>query len=292
MATRPGPVPLTAAALGAVLLAALVALSPSQRAQSLGLTRHGQTLTVQDAGAADAVAVVAINPGTAGQVYTISDAGLPHWAAASGGSPWGSTVVDGLAGAGWTAAATPSGTSATWTNSTLVLSVPNGTTGIVRQQSVVTVPSGSTGWDFAVRLQATTGSGTTSALVGVYWNLNSDATQYFGANIRGDGAIYVSWNTGSAGSNPFAATTLSLGGGQSWVRLSRTTAGAWVVWYGEGAAGALPTAWARRYVLDTADGALATPYAVQIIAGGDPGAPSVDWVATVRAVRTTWSGSL
>lgn len=282
----------TVAGVTAAVVAALVAMSGGERAQSLGLTRHGQTLTVQDAGAADAVAVVAINPGTAGQVYTISDAGLPHWAAASGGTSWGATTADPMAGAGWTAAATPSGTSATWTSSTLVLSVPNGTTGTVRQQSVVTVPSGSTGWDFAVRLQTTTGSGATSAAVGVYWILNSGATQYFGANIRGDGAIYVGWDTGSAGSDAYAGTTLSIGGGQSWVRLSRTTAGVWIVWYGEGLAGALPTAWARRYVYDNIAGAVAAPYAVQIIAAGVSDAPSVNWVATVHSIRTTWSGSL
>lgn len=75
---------------GLVSVALLVALGASmtgaQRAQSLGLTQHGQTLTAQDAGAADAVALVAVAPGTPGQVYTISDAGLPHWAAAGGGS--------------------------------------------------------------------------------------------------------------------------------------------------------------------------------------------------------------
>lgn len=77
---------LTAAAIAAVLVAAFALLSGGERAATLGLTRHGQLVTVQDAGAADAVAAVAVSPGTAGQVLTVSDAGLPHWAAASGGS--------------------------------------------------------------------------------------------------------------------------------------------------------------------------------------------------------------
>lgn len=85
MATRYGLTG-TVAAAGAAILAVLIALSPSQRAQSLGLTQHGALITAQDAGAADAVATVAVSPGTAGQVLTVSDAGLPHWAAASGGS--------------------------------------------------------------------------------------------------------------------------------------------------------------------------------------------------------------
>ena len=124
MATRYGLTG-TVAAAGAAILAVLIALSPSERAQSLGLTQHGQTITVQDAGAADAVALVAVAPGTPGQVYTISDAGLPHWAAASGGSPWGATVVDPMTGTGWTAAETPAGASATWSGGTLALSMPS-----------------------------------------------------------------------------------------------------------------------------------------------------------------------
>lgn len=76
----------TAGSLALVLGGAFALLTPGEKAATFGLTRHGQTLTAQDAGAPDAVAVVAVAPGTAGQVYTISDAGLPHWAAATGGS--------------------------------------------------------------------------------------------------------------------------------------------------------------------------------------------------------------
>jgi len=76
----------TVAGVTAAILAALVAMSGGERAQSLGLTQHGALITAQDAGAADAVATVAVSPGTAGQVLTVSDAGLPHWAAAAGGS--------------------------------------------------------------------------------------------------------------------------------------------------------------------------------------------------------------
>ncbi len=82
----------------AVVVAALASMTGSQRAQSLGVTRHGQILTAQDAGAADAVALTTVDPGTAGQVLTVSDAGLPHWAAASSGGaslPDASGVSDG-----------------------------------------------------------------------------------------------------------------------------------------------------------------------------------------------------
>jgi len=211
--------------------------------------------------------------------------------AAIGAAP-GATVVDPMAGTGWTSAATPAGTSATWAASTLVLSVPSGVSGTVRQQHDDEITDSATAWDFTVRLQATTGSGTTTAAVGIYWICNAGATQYFGANIRGDGAIYVGWATPTSGSDAYAATTLSLGGGQSWVRLSRTQAGQQIVWYGEGVGGALPVQWTRRYVLDNAEGASVRPVAVQIVAAGTGGAPSVNWAATVRAIRTTSAGAL
>jgi hypothetical protein len=42
--------PITAAAIAAVLVAAFALLSGGERAATLGLTRHGQLVTVQDAG--------------------------------------------------------------------------------------------------------------------------------------------------------------------------------------------------------------------------------------------------
>jgi hypothetical protein len=85
---------LTATSLAAMLVAAFALLTGGQRAATLGLTQHGALITAQDAGAADAVAAVAVTPGTVGQVLTVSDAGLPHWAAApSGGGGGGATVT-------------------------------------------------------------------------------------------------------------------------------------------------------------------------------------------------------
>ena len=92
MATRYGLTG-TVAATTAAIVAVLVAMSGSERAQSLGLTQHNALITAQDAGAADAVAAVAVSPGTAGQVLTVSDAGLPHWAAAGGGGVHGSGTL-------------------------------------------------------------------------------------------------------------------------------------------------------------------------------------------------------
>jgi hypothetical protein len=111
--TSPGRI-VTGLVSAAAIVAALVSMSGAQRAQSLGLTRHGALITAQDAGAADAVAAVAVAPGTAGQVLTVSDAGLPHWAAAASGGPTVTTYYadNGTAanGAGVDATASVSGT--------------------------------------------------------------------------------------------------------------------------------------------------------------------------------------
>lgn len=291
MATRYGLTG-TVAATTAAIVAVLVAMSGSERAQSLGLTQHGQIITAQDAGAADAVATVAVSPGTAGQVLTISDAGLPHWAAASGGSPWGSTVVDPGDGTGW-GGTVPAGMTATWSGGALAMSVPSGVTGTLREDYPVTLPSGTTSWDIAVRIQATTGSGTTSAAAGVYVVLGAALSRYVGINVRGDGQTDVSYNIGSGGTTTgYAASTLTIGGVQSWLRLSRSTSGVWSAWVGEGSGGALPTLWVRRWSLDNNSSASLSVVSWHLLAEGVAGAPSVDWVATVHAIRTTWSGSL
>lgn len=78
----------TAASVAAVILSALALLSTTQRASVAGLSAHGQLVTAQDAGAADAVALTTVTPGTTGQVLTVGDAGLPVWRAAAGGPGW------------------------------------------------------------------------------------------------------------------------------------------------------------------------------------------------------------
>ena len=92
--TRPGAVPATATAIAALLVAAFALLTGGEKAQVLGLTQHGALVTAQDAGASDAVALVAVSPGTPGQVLTVSDAGLPHWAAGGGVAPTAYTAAD------------------------------------------------------------------------------------------------------------------------------------------------------------------------------------------------------
>ena len=57
-------------------------------------TAHGEFAVRADAGGADVTALVAVSPGTPGQVLTVSDAGLPHWAAGGGVAPTAYTAAD------------------------------------------------------------------------------------------------------------------------------------------------------------------------------------------------------
>lgn len=288
----------TAASATAAVVAVLAAMSGSERAQSLGLTQHGQTLTAQDAGAADAVAVVAINPGTAGQVYTISDAGLPHWAAAAGGTPWGSTISDDPGvGTGWTI--TPaSGVTVSRAGSVLTMSAASGVTGyasVVRDASPLGASSST--WDVAVRLQVTAGVGASPRAM-TYVGFWVNASNHSVSILRSDRhcLFYVS----AAGSFTNVADVAGpssgdLTGGQFWLRNSRISDGTFVAWWGVGVSGALPTTWRRIGVRTDAALAAALPttssIAVNSGAYGE-GAIGSAWTVDVLAIRTTSAGSL
>ena len=93
------------------LVALLATATGTQRAQSMGATRHGQMLVARDAGAADVVGLATVDPPTApGHVLTSDDAGLPVWRASSGGLPSGTGIVTVSGGTG--GVLTASGTSA------------------------------------------------------------------------------------------------------------------------------------------------------------------------------------
>lgn len=141
--TSPGRI-VTGLVSAAVIAAALASATGSQRAQSLGLTQHGALITAQDAGAADAVAAVAVAPGTVGQVLTVSDAGLPHWATPAT-SP-GNTVLyasDCFAEAG-SESASISGTGSTSTFTLTASSTARtyGTSGATAARVVCPIPAG------------------------------------------------------------------------------------------------------------------------------------------------------
>lgn len=291
MATRYGLTG-TVAATTAAIVAVLVAMSGSERAQSLGLTQHGALITAQDAGTADAVATVAVSPGTAGQVLTVSDAGLPHWAAAAaGGSSWGTTTVDPMAGAGWTATV-PAGTSAVWSGGELTMTLPVGNAGVLRVDFPWTAPAGSTAFDFAVRFSATTTANGTAAF-GVYAYLAPAFGRYVGTVVQPNGGVGAAWNV-AGGDDYLSHTTsgLTLSSEQSWLRVSRDSTGVWTFWYGAGSGGELPTQWRRRHLLDSADGAGLPVLSLHFAVYGSGGVPSADFIVTVHEIRYTSAGSL
>ena len=76
-------------------------------------TRHGELAVRVDAGGADVTALAPVEPGTAGQVLTVSDAGLPVWrAAATGGGATFSGTGFAVVAAGDAGTLTASSTSA------------------------------------------------------------------------------------------------------------------------------------------------------------------------------------
>ena len=252
MATRYGLTG-TVAAAGAAILAVLIALSPSQRAQSLGLTQHGALITAQDAGAADAVATVAVSPGAAGQVLTVSDAGLPHWAAAP--SSGGGLTITTYYAANFTAVAGSESASISGTGSTSEITLgatsttrAYGSGGVTAARAILTLPSGARGaW---VELQQTgTGSSTAgnrfvcvavqnvaSGVPTALWGFavsDATATSYAGSLLSGPNTG-GNWST----SNALAAAA------DRWMRVSMDfTDPRLTVLFGTGSAGARPTTW-------------------------------------------------
>jgi hypothetical protein len=288
---------------GIVSVALLVALGASmtgtQRAQSLGLTQHGALITAQDAGAADAVAAVAVTPGTAGQVLTVSDAGLPHWAAASGGTAWGSTTVDPLSGTGWTT--TPeSGVTVTWSAGTaLTLAADAGTTGLAFvTRDATPLGASSTSWEIAVRLDVTAGDGMGAPrgffLMGFY----VDASNYSLSTLRSDRNVGMFTNVAGSTTNVGETTGPSSGdltGGQFWLRHSRTQNGQFIAWWGVGVGGALPTTWRQLYTATNTSLMTALPTTSTIYVGSGAygeGAIASPWTVEVLAIRMTSVGSL
>lgn len=157
--TSPGRI-VTGIVSAAALVVALASMSGTQRAQSLGLTQHGTLITAQDAGAADAVAAVAVTPGTAGQVLTVSDSGLPHWAAApSGGGGGGATVTtlyaaDGTpVNGGGTASVSGTGSTSTFTLTGAGTST-YGSPGVTSPSISFTIPAGASVIEVEVQITA------------------------------------------------------------------------------------------------------------------------------------------
>ncbi len=294
MATRYGLTG-TVAATTAAIVAVLVALSPSERAQSLGLTQHGALITAQDAGAADAVATVAVSPGTAGQVLTVSDAGLPHWAAAQSSGPTvyyaeSFTAVAGsesasISGTGATAtiALSASSTSRTYgsggvTAPRAILTLPAGTREVWVETQVVSVTgSGTSGFRYLTMAVQNVSSGVPTAVWGVTVNDNASA---FAGNLLGGANTGSPIGTASIAADRWVRATLALTETRLAVQVGTGSAGARPSLWGPVTSPALPVATAYNVIPDTA-GQL---YLVVVYQGfGTGGANTITVRVTVRA---------
>jgi len=219
-------------------------------------------------------------------------------AAASGGTPWGSTISDDPGdGTGWTT--TPaSGVTVSRAGSVLTMSAASGVTGyafVVRDASPLGASSST--WDVAVRLQVTAGVGASPRAM-TYVGFWVDASNHSVSILRSDRNCLFYVNAAGAFTNVAEVAGPSSGdltGGQFWLRNTRTTDGTFVAWWGVGVSGALPTTWRRIGVRTDAALAAALPTTASIVvltgAYGE-GAIGSAWTVDVLAIRTTSAGSL
>ena len=249
---------LAAGALGASLYTAVDA-GDARNTLGLAYTQHGALITAQDAGAADAVATVAVTPGTAGQVLTVSDAGLPHWAAASSGG--GLTVTTyhasdfavepgGATAGNATKSGTGPGSTITLTSATPGTSY--GFSGSDAPRAVLEIPADAREIEATMEVTSTTGTGDTwryfglalrnapnggapSSLWGVGYQTAATPSAYPGPLMSG-------LNTGIGAVGVYTGTGIFAAG--RWLRATwRPTETYFAFLTGAGAASARPTVW-------------------------------------------------
>jgi hypothetical protein len=251
--TSPGRI-VTGLVSAAALVVALASMTGTQRAQSLGLTRHGALITAQDAGAADAVAAVVVAPGTAGQVLTVSDAGLPHWAtAASGGTTVYTYYASDFTAVAGSESASISGTGA---NSTFTLGVTSntartyGSAGVTAARIILALPLG---WKRIVAeaaITAVTGaysSGNRFFTIAVQPEASGIPSLLWGASMPDTGYVHYG-NMLNGGSSSVNGTSSYALGADRWFRVfADAEVGHLLVVQGLGVAGARPTTWSAPF---------------------------------------------
>lgn len=264
---KPGAVPLTAAAVAAVLVAAFALLTGGQKAASLGLTAHGQLVTAQDAGAADAVALTVVAPGTAGQVLTVGDAGIPVWRAAAGlpsdplgidhggtGAATASAALAALRAETLSVSSTSAGNgSASGTATSITLGLPSGQSASARASEPATLLASTgviTGVEVIARVATLTSSSGPGLAVGIGDSGSGDAGAgcVLSVRIASDaawdasvGASVVASNYASGGGGTFGGAGQD---GNSWVRFVVSRDARYAIYAGRGASLAA-AAWTR-----------------------------------------------
>jgi len=260
MATRYTSTATTLLAAGALGASLYTAVDAGDARNTLGLayTQHGALITAQDAGAADAVATVAVSPGTAGQVLTVSDAGLPHWAAAASGGPTVTTYYASDFAAeqggvsGGAASITGVGAASTATLTIAATGSSYGSGGSNAPRVVLALPAGAREIELTVQCTATTGTGDTWRYLGfglrnaanagapaALWGVGSQTTT--SPNLY-QGGILGGTNTGTGAATAY--TNTGIFASDRWLRMTwRPTETYFGLLTGAGSAGARPTLW-------------------------------------------------
>ncbi len=230
-----------------------------------------------------------IGTAAAGSTGEVSDAGHVH---AIPGAP----ASDPMTGTGWTATV-PGTVTVTWGAGKLTLAAPIGTTTQSRTVRDAT-PFGSTSqeWQLLARVQVTAGAAAGGDVAQLQVGFGADANNRVVLCLLNNGRMGAfSLVGGALTDHGFAAgpSTAEMAAGDLWVRMTRTVEGAFVTWWGIGVAGAVPTVWTRRQIVDRQQ-------LLPVIDGGRTWIESgtfsvallVAWDVDVLAIRTSWSGSL
>ena len=283
MATRYtsiGTAALVATSIGASLYTASSAETARQAISAAHdpTTRHGELVTRADAGGADVTALAPVAPGTAGQVLTVSDAGLPHWAAAAGGTVTAYTAAD------LTPVQGHADTSASIVDGRLRLSIDaavrrygtvSGTWTTTAPRGVLTLPSGAR--EVLAITRVYTGSGTATSYIGVSTLLRdgSDPSDVTGSSLlagtRLAGTLH--WDTAAA-----------LYGGEHRADTYPVSTGLGVVAWASAPTPYYGIRWTRGVVAWAAAPTTATTIDDVVAYGGTPLAP--DWAAPTQLVVT------
>ena len=236
--------------------------------------------------------------GTAAAGVSTEASRADHVHEAPAGVP-GAVIAEPMTGTGWTS--TPVGgadVSATWGWGKLTLSVPIGSNdGMIITRDVTPLDARATQWDLAVRVQVTAGDPTTpQAMLILEWQ--EDASNYFRSVLVSDRTMLCSSAVGGTYTDHGPVSGPSAGqitGGQLWLRLSRLSDGRIAAWWGEGTAGALPTAWTRTHLIDRAALTLAVSSRAKLsmyFGWYGRGVTGSTWTVDVLAIRTSWRGEL
>ena len=216
-------------------------------------TRHGELVVRVDAGGADVTALAAVDPGTAGQVLTVGDAGIAVWRALSTGNTYPVQMLAGGLEGDWSAlGASPAGSSASISGGQVSLTMaasscdwtiaPCSTdaTRAVRSIPYYTMSD----WSLRARIVSVTASASFVPMFGITTSATtwSTAVAKYVVYFAGNSDALTLMRVAGGGVTAGGATIASIRSGEGWVRMDHL-GGRLIAYGGVGVAGAEPTSW-------------------------------------------------